>query len=174
MAECGAKSAARSQTQPRISLRSSGLQPDPASPYGLRRARARHRPVFTPAPGLAGLPLSSVFPKGRAERLGETPRPRRPQVSAGIPHAKHTGKVRREPDRPQNTGVACVPHAMDFAACCMRPGSFTFADPARSRASCRAGMHLDRPPVWPALTACQHPDPRLFRSVIRKPSGPTS
>ena len=100
-------------------LWSPGLSRDPATPwvrfpiFNCQTANARHRPVFTPAPGLAGHSCS-VFPKGRAERLGETPRPRRPRVSAGIPYAKHTGKVRREPDRPQNTGVACVPHANGF------------------------------------------------------------
>ena len=64
------------------------------------------------------------IPKGRAERLGETPRPRRPHC-CGQPYAfRHTAPMRlsahgqvqliSEPDRPQNTGVACVPHANGF------------------------------------------------------------
>ncbi len=65
----------------------------PPSLVELRRAKS---PLFLVRPGAAGRLLSSDPQKGRAERLGENPRPRRPHVLAcGHPYAvsrRHTDK----------------------------------------------------------------------------------
>ena len=93
------------------------------SVFDFQTANVTHRPVFTPAPGLAGLLLSSGS-QGACGTTGRKPRPRRPHC-CGQPYAfRHTAPVRlsahgqvqliSEPDRPQNTGVACVPHANGF------------------------------------------------------------
>ena len=110
-------------------VRYSIVKQPPASLFEQRRARAYELQTRVIAPGLVRLQGSPVVcclsdPKGRAERLGETPRPRRPHC-CGQPYAfRHTAPMRlsahgqvqliSEPDRPQNTGVACVPHANGF------------------------------------------------------------
>ena len=131
----------------------------------------RHRPVFCPAPGLAGLEtqMPSSFPlKGRAERQGVSPRPRRHVGEHVAPCAEAHGKQ-------QASDAAHTPAfrtQMDFAACSMsQEASQRRRCPVR--ASCCPDMHLGRPPAWSASTACRLTDPRL-PPVIRKPSGPTS
>ena len=84
------------------------------SVFDFQTANVTHRPVFTPATGFAGLLLSSVSPRGVRNDWAKRRARGARTFGAGIPRAKHTGKVRREPDRPQNTGVACVPHANGF------------------------------------------------------------
>ena len=91
----------------------------------------RHRPVFCPAPGRAGLLVRClpVFPcKGRAERLGGSPRPRR-HVFLHMGHmlSRACGSVRLwkgtrqwllvEGSRPQKQETTCVPHATVLSAC---------------------------------------------------------
>src|SRR4029453_11688930 len=67
---------------PGLRFASSGLHTD-----------ARHRPVFSPAQGTPAIPVP-LSPQGRAERLGEKPRPRRPHcLDAGIPYAVGTRVV---------------------------------------------------------------------------------
>jgi len=72
--------------------------------------------VFSPA---QGAPVISVpFAQGACGTLGETPRPRRPHC-CGHPacrfRKRHPGiGPAAKLNRPQNTGLACVPHANGF------------------------------------------------------------
>ena len=119
----------------------------------------RHRPVSGPAPGLAGLSCSSSPPKGRAERQGVSPRPRRPHgLDAGSPHAAFAAHERWssptpkivEPNRASEADLrlrSAREWILRLAAC---PRGCHWRRRAPVRASCRPDMHLDRPPVLPA------------------------
>ena len=49
---------------------------------------------------------------------------------------------------------------MDFSACCITDRELSLAPTRRpDRASCRTGMHLDRPPVASASISCPTTDP---------------
>ena len=63
---------------------------------------------------------------------------------------------------------ACVPHAMDFTACCMSQGlSLLPTLPVRS--NCRPDLHLGRLPVLPACVP--HPLSRIVIPVgVRSPA----
>ena len=134
--------------------------------------------MVCPAPGRAGLLLSLVrFPKkGRAERLGVSPRPRRHGCrnavdthgalrlltlqGTGQPYARRAhGRAVDEDNPPQKQDNACVPHAMDFAACLHVPGGVAGADACPVRAGCCPDMHLGRPPV------CR----RLSHGAVKRP-----
>ena len=83
----------------------------------MRESDARHRPVFCPAPGLAGRPVPFP-PKGRAERQGVSPRPRR-----HVP--EHMAPCARKAHGKTSHGSSATPAfrtRMDFAACCMSQG----------------------------------------------------
>ena len=85
-------------------------------------------------------------PKGRAERQGVSPRPRRhvPR-STWQPCAESTRQT-----QPRKRLNARVPHANGLCGLLHVPGGVTGADAPPVRASCRPDMHLDRPPVVPA------------------------
>ncbi len=137
---------------------------------------ARHRPVFGPAPGHAGLPVPSS-PKGRAERQGVSPRPRRPHgLDAGSPHAAFATAPGQWPsptpkivELNRAVGSRSSPAfrtRMDFAACCITDqGIVACADPARIvRAVARAC-------TWTVRPSCRRQSPvRLsaFRIGIRR------
>jgi hypothetical protein len=79
---------------------------------------ARRRPVFTPAPGLAGL-LSLASLKEGVRNTGRRPRPRLPYAcrirAIRMPTRRHTAMVQpiAELNRTTNEAFACVPHAPD-------------------------------------------------------------
>ena len=88
----------------------------------------------------------SFPPKGRAERQGVSPRPRR---HVGETRGSRAPKAHGKQSSLGRSAYACVPHAMDFAACCMsQEASQRRRCPVR--ASCCPDMHLGRPPVLPA------------------------
>ena len=145
----------RPLSQPRISLRSIR-----ATVPG-----ARHHPVFTPAPGFAGRLLPSGSRRGvrndwakhrargaRMKGLRQTchSSSRMPSLSPRLGmrapicrfRNRHTGMVRREPNRPRNTGVACVPHAHGFCGLLHVPGRVASADTNPVRAMLSPGHAL--------------------------------
>ena len=100
-------------------------------------------------------------PKGRAERLGERPRPRRPHLATReIPHAGFAAGTRAvvqlkcvKPPRPDRASEAdfTLRSAREWIfrpAGCPRDGCLRQRPPVR--ASCRPDMHSSRPPVTPA------------------------
>ena len=115
-------------------------------------------PLFFVRPGAAGLLLSSL-PKGRAERQGVSPRPRRPHVFAcGHPARCFRGtRAMAQPnaeDRRTEPSLESSPRLrsarewiLRLAAC---PRGRHWRRRAPVRASCRPDMHLDRSPVLPA------------------------
>ena len=119
-ATCGAESATRLLTRPRMSLRSSGLRSGHASsPRFLVRPRARRSFLF-------------LFAVGACGTLGETPRPRRPHC-CGHPacrfRKRHPGSgPAAKLNRPQNAVFACVPHANGFFSLLHAPGGIASAD----------------------------------------------
>ena len=131
-----------------------------ATPGTARASRTdtRHRPVFRPAPGLAGYPVPHL-PKGRAERQGVSPRPRRPHgLDAGSPHAAFAAHGQWPSPTPKIVELNRASEAdlrlrsarewtLRLAAC---PRGCHWRRRAPVRASCRPDMHLDRPPVLPA------------------------
>ena len=134
----------------------SGLHP--ASPYGLCRAHARHRPSSSPARG--GRSLLSLFPflvPRRGVRNDRAkPAPAAPALDAGSPHAVGHGTQavvqpqRSKPvelNRALEAGFACVPHATVLSAC-----------------------NSQRPHVLGALTECLVP-PHCW--VLGPPTTPT-
>jgi hypothetical protein len=89
---------------------------------------ARHRPVLTPAPGLAGLPVPHL-PEERAERQGVSPRPRRP-LRMRAARVRHTGGGPTQPaliswaePKPRTQILACVPHANGLCGLLHVPGA---------------------------------------------------
>src|SRR5262245_34801120 len=55
---------------------------------------------------------------------------------------------------------------MDFAACCITDRESSLAPTRPDRASCRAGMHLDRPPDASASISRPTADPRLSPVIL--------
>ena len=111
---------------------------------GYRSPDARHRPVFCPAPGLAGRPVP-FSPEGRAERQGvHRARGAMCREAHGNRVPKHTAEHSHG-----SSNTPAFRTRMDFAACCMSQG-LSLAPTRPVRASCRPDMHLDRPPVLPA------------------------
>ena len=97
-------------------------------------ADTRDRPVLRPATGRAGYPCS-FLPEGRAERLGEKPRPRRPQLlmrASRMPEAHGwwsspaPTSVRTEPGLGRRSSPAFRTR-MDFAACCITDRELSLA-----------------------------------------------
>jgi hypothetical protein len=92
------------------------FQPPALIRVRVRGAGARHRPEFCPASGRAGLETqlpSSSPPKGRAERQGVSPRPRRHVGEHMAPCAEAHGKQ----SSLGRSAYACVPHATVLSAC---------------------------------------------------------
>ena len=147
------------------------------APSGLRCPDARHRPVFRPAPGLAGYPVPRL-PEGRAERQGVSPRPRRPHgLDAGtrLPRVRHTGsgpaQRRRSVGLNAGRGSRSSPAfrtRMDFAACCMSQG-LSLA-PTRPR-SCELSPGHALGPSARLAGVCPCPLSRDLRSSLRPRSG---
>ena len=89
---------------------------------GYRSPDARHRPVFSPAPGRAGLPCS-FFPQGACGTTGVSPRPRRHVRTHGLRVRKHTATT-------NSLGRRSSPAfrtRMDFSACCITDRELSLA-----------------------------------------------
>src|SRR5262245_27793674 len=109
--------------------------------------------IITPPSFRLGVRRSSFafrIPRGRAERLDVSPRPRRHvrthNVRAHGPVCfRHTVKTKASEaaQRPRSARE----WTLRLAPC---PRGVTYADVDPVRASCRPDMHLDRPPVLPA------------------------
>ena len=147
----------------------------------------RHRPVFSPAPGLAGRSALGACPfaqnqcsllrrRGvRNDRAFHRARGARTCLHAGSPHAAFaahgqwpspTPKI-VEPNRASEADLrlrSAREWTLRLAA--SLTGNCRLRRPRPDRTSCRAGMHLDRPPVASASLSCPTADPRLS-SVIR-------
>ena len=148
--------------------------PDPASPYGLRRARVRHRPVSRPA---QGTPVISCLPnaEGACGTTGRNAAPAAPALCAGsrMPFGirrpcafQHTGRSSSSLSRTgrRKADLACVPHAMDYSACSMSQGASLLPTLTPFVRCCRPDMHLGRPPSRRRLV----PHQPLFGIAIRQ------
>ena len=125
----------------------------------LRRARTRHRPVFCPAPGLAGHPVPHLPRRGvRNDRAFHRARGARMCWHAGSPHAACAAHGQWSSPTPKIVELNRASEAdlrlrsargwiFRLAAC---PRGCRWRRRAPVRASCRPDMHLDRPPVLPA------------------------
>jgi len=76
------------------------------------------------------------------------------QSTHGLPHAASRAAYGSGPNLfPGRTATeavfTCVPHAMDFTACCMSQG-LSLLPTLPVRANCRPDLHLGRLPVLPA------------------------
>ena len=121
---------------------------------------ARHRPVFGPAPGLAGLPVPCSPPRRgvRNDRAFHRARGARMCWHTGSPHAAFAAHGQWPSPTPKIVGLNRAVEAdlrlrsargwiLRLAAC---PRGCRWRRRAPVRASCRPDMHLDRPPVLPA------------------------
>ena len=147
------------QVTSRMSLRSSGLGESgrTSSPRVLSGSRARRSSLF-------------LFPRRgvRNDRAFHRARGAMCREAHGNRVLEAHGK-----QQPRKQQYACVPHAVDFAACCITDRELSLAPTPPGPRELSTGMHLDRPPVASASLSCPTADPRLS-SVIRRHSGPTS
>ena len=148
----------------------------------------RHRPVFGPAPGLAGRHARLAFtpfapinvpcsPQGACGTTGRKSRARGARMCwhAGSPHAAFAAHGQWPSPTPKIVELNRASEAdlrlrsargwiLRLAA--SLTGNCRLRRPRPDRASCRAGMHSDRPPVASASISCPPANPRLS-SVIR-------
>ena len=161
--------------------RNPGAHSAAESRIALRSIRATGVRTHVIAPCLVrpqGLPviLFLISHKGRAERQGVSPRPRRPHgLDAGSPHAAFAAHGQWPSPTPKIVELNRASEAdlrlrsargwiLRLAA--SLTGNCRLRRPRPDRTSCRTGMHLDRPPVASASISCPTADPRLS-SVIR-------
>ena len=150
-------------------------------------------PLFSSRRGARRLISCSFSPSGRAERLGERPRPRRPHVlHASAPYdvisitpygaparrsrvngtrgAQLDAESSAEPDRHGSKLSPAFRTRMDLSACWMSQG-LEFMPPPPVRASCRPDMHSSRPPGSP-VSVPRPPPETLGARCQRGPSHP--
>src|SRR5262245_59546599 len=84
----------------------------------MRATDMRHRPAFCPAPGLAGLLLSSL-PERACGTTGRFTAPAAPCANTWPPCAEGT----RQKQKPRTQIVACVPHADGLCGLLHVPGA---------------------------------------------------
>ena len=139
-------------------------------------ADVRHRPVFGPAPGLAGLPVP-CFPVGACGTTGRFTAPAAPAcLDTGSPHAAFAAHGQWPSPTPKIVELNRAVEAdlrlrsargwiLRLAAC---PRGCHWRRRPPVRASCRPDMHLDRPPVLPASI----PVRLLIPAIDRNPQHP--
>ncbi len=141
--------------------------PDYASLHPGYKTDTRHRPVSQSGPRACRSSLFLISPKGRAERQGVSPRPRRHVRAHGLRVQKHTAKqTASDADLRLRSAREWI-----FRLAASLTGNCRLRRPRPDRASCRTGMHLDRPPVVSASISRPTADPRLSPVIL--PSVPT-
>jgi hypothetical protein len=127
----------------------------------------RHRPVVCPAPGLAGR-LVPCPPEGACGTTGRFTAPAAPCASTWLPCALGTRQQQQAPDADRRLRSA---RGWTLRLAASLTGNCRLRRPRPDRASCRAGMHLDRPPDASASISCPTADPRLSSVIL--PTLPT-